>query len=524
MIEFGARLSLKDNMLSVMKKNLQMQREFSESVKQTSSSITELGKKKADPVISARDKATGIIGGIRKVLGITDTMVSSPEVSLDDLATEDLRQLKKEMERLNHVKLLTRVEVDDEASKKLEEIDEKMKELATKVVAPIIRLRDLTSSALGKIKQKLKEIAVNYTPIVRLRDLATQGISKIKNTLGGLGSKAFTAVVGLKDNATGGINKIRVSLRTVQKMVATPLIKAKDTATKVITKIKSGLKSISKVFAPIVKLKDEASKIASKIKQRIAEIKERHETKVSLKDGASAGIDAIKNGLKTLASGVVVAVTLKKVGDLTMAALNSGANLEQSVGGVQTLFKGDADAVMANAAKAYETAGLSANAYMEQVTSFSASLISSLGGDTTKAVSIADRAIVDMADNANKFGTDIESIQNAYQGFAKQNYTMLDNLKLGYGGTQEEMQRLISDAAKMTAVQEELGVTVDANSMDFANIANAISVVQKNMGVMGTTALEASETFSGSFASMKAAAQNLLGNMAIGGKRSIVCT
>ncbi len=126
---------------------------------------------------------------------------------------------------------------------------------------------------------------------------------------------------------------------------------------------------------------------------------------------------------------------------------------------------------MANAAKAYQTAGFSANAYMEQVTSFSASLISSLGGDTEKAASIADRAMIDMADNANKFGTDMESIQNAYQGFAKQNYTMLDNLKLGYGGTKEEMERLISDAAKMTSVQEELDVTLDANSMDFANIA-----------------------------------------------------
>lgn len=508
MIEFGARLSLKDNMLATMKKNLQTQKEFSETVKQTSSSIKELGKAKADPVIKARDNASGIVNGVRRALRLVDSTISAPEVSLEDKATADLKTLNKEIEKLNHAKLLTKAEVEDEATKKLEEINEKMRKMASTVISPVIRLRDLTTSTVGKIKQRLKEIAVNYTPIVRLRDLATQGISKIKNTLGGLGSKAFTTVIRLKDQATNSINKVRVSIKTLQKMVAAPVIKAKDTATKVITKVKNGLKAISKVFTPIVKLKDEASKIASKIKQRIAEIKERHETRVSLRDNASAGIDSIKNGLKALAGGVVVAVTVKKVGDLTMAALNNGAGLEQSIGGVQTLFKGDADAVMANAAKAYETAGLSANAYMEQVTSFSASLISSLGGDTTKAASIADRAITDMADNANKFGTDMGSIQNAYQGFAKQNYTMLDNLKLGYGGTQEEMQRLLKDAQAITGVKYNID--------NLADVYTAIGVIQEQLNITGTTAKEAEQTFSGSFASMKASAQNLLGNLSVG--------
>ena len=164
---------------------------------------------------------------------------------------------------------------------------------------------------------------------------------------------------------------------------------------------------------------------------------------------------------------------------------------------------------MANASAAYKTAGLSANAYMEQVTSFSASLLNSLGGDTAKSAQIADMAMIDMADNANKFGTDMGSIQNAYQGFAKQNYTMLDNLKLGYGGTQEEMARLLTDATKLTGVKYDMD--------NLADVYSAIHAIQDNLGVTGTTAKEASVTFAGSFATMKASAQNLLGNLAIGG-------
>ena len=135
------------------------------------------------------------------------------------------------------------------------------------------------------------------------------------------------------------------------------------------------------------------------------------------------------------------------------AGVKSYADLEQNVGGIETLFKDSADTVIANAKKAYETAGMSANGYMQTVTSFSASLLQSLGGDTKKAAEVADMAIVDMADNANKMGTSMELIQNAYQGFAKQNYTMLDNLKLGYGGTKEEMERLLADAEKISGIK-----------------------------------------------------------------------
>ena len=189
------------------------------------------------------------------------------------------------------------------------------------------------------------------------------------------------------------------------------------------------------------------------------------------------------------------------------SALDSYATWEQVTGGVETLFKGSADTVKGYAAGAYKTAGVSANAYMSQVTSFSASLIQSLGGDTAKAAEMGNLAIIDMSDNANKMGSSITDIQNAYQGFAKQNYTMLDNLKLGYGGTQEEMKRLIEDANKVKSANGEMA---DLSIESFADVVEAIHTVQTEMGITGTTALEAAETIEGSVASMKAAWTNWL--------------
>ena len=217
------------------------------------------------------------------------------------------------------------------------------------------------------------------------------------------------------------------------------------------------------------------------------------------------GISELSDKVKSVGDSMTGMFTAPVVAGLT-SIVSATADIEQSIGGVETLFKDSAGTVVANANKAFTTVGVSANQYMEQVTSFSASLLQSLGGDTEKAASYADRAMQDMADNANKFGTDIGSIQYAYQGFAKANYTMLDNLKLGYGGTKEEMQRLIADASKMTDVQEQLGITVDGTSMSFGNIVNAISVVQASLGIMGTTSKEASTTVWGSFNQMKAAA------------------
>ncbi len=216
--------------------------------------------------------------------------------------------------------------------------------------------------------------------------------------------------------------------------------------------------------------------------------------------GAQLGTKLVGTLKKTLAAA--------GIGKVLLDALNLGGALQQSIGGTETLFKTSADTVMTYAAQAYRTAGLSANAYIEQVNGVAASLLSSVSQDTDAAAQLANMAMVDMADNANKMGTDMASIQNAYQGFAKQNYSMLDNLKLGYGGTQAEMQRLLADAEKFSGVHYDLG--------NLADMYSAIHVIQQQMDIAGSTAEEASATLSGSFAAMKAAAENVLGSLSAG--------
>ena len=314
----------------------------------------------------------------------------------------------------------------------------------------------------------------------------------------------FGAKLSLKDNMSASIQKAikqqkefskqikdtSNKIKQLAKQKIAPIIKVKDTATKIINKVKNGLKAVGKFVAtPFIKIKDGATKALNKIKGTLEKISK-----------------PIKIGLSVLGAGV---------GALVGGSVAEGAKLQQSKGGIETLYKGKegdggvVDTVIANANKAYKTAGLSANAYMETVTSFSASLLSSLSGDTAKSATVADMAIIDMADNANKFGTDMESIQTAYQGFAKQNYTMLDNLKLGYGGTKEEMQRLLKDAQKITGVKYDI--------KNLADVYSAIHVIQEDLGVTGSTADEAEKTFTGSFSAMKASAQNLLGALATGG-------
>lgn len=202
------------------------------------------------------------------------------------------------------------------------------------------------------------------------------------------------------------------------------------------------------------------------------------------------------------AVGVGIGAAATGVSALTKQSVEAYADYEQLTGGVETLFKDSSELVMMYANNAYKNAGLSANQYMDTVTSFSASLISSLDGDTVAAAEAANMAIVDMSDNANKMGTDIGSIQNAYQGFAKQNYTMLDNLKLGYGGTKEEMQRLLDDAEKLTGKEFDLS--------NFGDIVEAIHAIQDEWDITGTTAKEGSETISGSIGMTKAAWENLV--------------
>lgn len=232
----------------------------------------------------------------------------------------------------------------------------------------------------------------------------------------------------------------------------------------------------------------------------------------SEKDVSKFG-ETVKKGFITIAKVGAAAFTAAGAAVTKFAkdGVEAYAEYEQLVGGVETLFKTSADIVQNYASNAFKTAGLSANEYMETVTSFSASLLQSLGGDTEKAADVANTAIVDMSDNANKMGTAMESIQNAYQGFAKQNYTMLDNLKLGYGGTKTEMERLISDA---NAVKEANGEMADLSIESFADVVEAIHIVQTEMGVTGTTAKEASTTIEGSLNSAKAAWQNMVAGFA----------
>lgn len=225
----------------------------------------------------------------------------------------------------------------------------------------------------------------------------------------------------------------------------------------------------------------------------------------------SSFADKLKTGLATAAKVGAAAIGAASAGiaALTKSSIEGYAEYEQLVGGVETLFGESAGKVQEYASNAFKTAGLSANEYMDTVTSFSASLLQSLGGDTEKAARYADAAITDMADNANKMGTSMESIQNAYQGFAKQNYTMLDNLKLGYGGTKEEMQRLLRDAEKLEGY-----ATGTYDVSNFSDIVEAIGIVQSHIGITGTTAKEAATTISGSVASMKSAWQNLVTGIA----------
>ena len=202
------------------------------------------------------------------------------------------------------------------------------------------------------------------------------------------------------------------------------------------------------------------------------------------------------------------AVALLGIGKLIGNAISSSADLQQSIGGVETLFKDAAGTVIENANRAFATSGLSANDYMETVTSFSASLLQSLGGDTNAAAALADQALQDMSDNANKMGTDMAMIQSAYMGFSRQNYTMLDNLKLGYGGTKTEMERLLADAQELTGVEYNID--------NLSDVYEAIHAIQENIGITGATADEAEKTISGSINMVKASAENLVASLATG--------
>lgn len=263
--------------------------------------------------------------------------------------------------------------------------------------------------------------------------------------------------------------------------------------------------ALNEATATLNKMQGELRNASSGVEELGDDMRDGSEKALSFGDVLKANVasDFIVSGIKAMASAIKEATAA--LVDLGKQSIMGFAEQEQLIGGVDTLFKESSAQVQQYANEAYKTAGLSANQYMETVTSFSASLLQSLGGDTAAAAQKADQAIADMSDNANKLGTDMTSIQDAYQGFAKQNYTMLDNLKLGYGGTKQEMERLLADAEKFS------GIKYDISS--YADIVDAIHVVQTEMGITGTTAKEAATTIQGSANAMKSAWSNLLTGM-----------
>ena len=366
----------------------------------------------------------------------------------------------------------------DVAKRSVSEFALKLRDIAGVGIDKIIHPIQTIKTALGSAKEAAGDF------VTRLKDIGKQKITTLTTGLKQITSVLTQGRTGLTGFTTAlkNIGKISITstvngIKSIGEGVKNSLPKLKELAKTSLDKLSNGLTAVGSA------LKNIASKAAS----AAAEI-----GKISLKGLAVAGTAA--------AVGIGAAVT---------QAVTQYADYEQLIGGVETLFKDSAGTVQQYARDAFQTTGLSANDYMETVTGFSASMIQSLGGDTAKAAELSNQALIDMSDNANKMGTDMESIQYAYQGFAKQNYTMLDNLKLGYGGTQEEMQRLLSDAEKLT------GQKYDISS--FADVTEAIHAIQTEMGITGTTAKEASTTISGSLNSMKAAWQNVLVDLVNGG-------
>lgn len=404
---------------------------------------------------------------------------------------------------MNLFELSAKISVDDSDFKKSMENAQKVSKNVAKAVENLQNPLDKAKSGFEKISHPI--------------ETAKKGFETLKNKVESVRHpiEAFKAKV--QESATALETK-----RNKLSVLATGYDSAKkkvDELTKEFNKSAKESGTSSKKTQELAAKLKEAENEAANAKKEMDDFAESVSKAGKNSGSAKDKIAGLVGGLGKVAHGLGTAVaTAAKVGTaavgaaaagitaLTTAAVNNYAEYEQLVGGVETLFKQSSDVVQQYAANAYKTAGMSTNEYMETVTSFSASLLQSLDGDTNAAAEKANLAITDMSDNANKMGTSMEMIQNAYQGFAKQNYTMLDNLKLGYGGTKEEMQRLLKDAEKLSGQKFDLS--------SYADIVDAIHVVQTEMGITGTTAKEASETISGSLASAKSAWSNLVTGIA----------
>ena len=379
----------------------------------------------------------------------------------------------------------------EKISKAMQPAKDKIAEFSNKILESVKNSKTF-APAYEAAASKIKAVSESFQAAkAKITDFSQKITDSVKN------SKAFTSAsqgITSKVSALGEKFKSTKSKITEFAEKITNSVKNSKTFNTVAEKTKSVVENVKNKFKGLGNEVDDAGKKTSTFGE-------------TLKGVLSA--ELIKSGLNAVWGAV------KRIGqafvNVGKQAIELYSNYEQLVGGVETLFGKSKDVVIKYANNAYKTAGLSANEYMETVTGFSASLLQSLNGDTAKAAKIADMAISDMSDNANKMGTDMSSIQNAYQGFAKQNYTMLDNLKLGYGGTKEEMQRLLDDANKLNAQQ---GKHTKYSIKNYSDIINAIHDVQVNMGIYGTTAKEASTTIQGSLNATKAAWQNLLTGIA----------
>ena len=342
-------------------------------------------------------------------------------------------------------------------------------------------LRDITSS-LKEVSSELKLTNIQFT----------NGEKTVKET-----KTSYDSANNTIKEQREKVNELRETLKQAEKQYGSNNEKVKLFKTQ-----------LNNAESQLASMEEQTDKSTKEIKEMKKGFDDAGSGALKFGDILKANVlsEAIVSGIKKLGS------VVKEVGSafikIGKQALDSYADYEQLVGGVETLFKDNASTVENYANNAYKTAGLSANEYMETVTAFSASLLQSLNGDTAKSAEVADMAITDMADNANKMGTSMDMIQNAYQGFAKQNYTMLDNLKLGYGGTKSEMERLLADAQKIS------GVKYDISNLN--DVYQAIHVIQGELGITGTTAKEASTTIQGSISSMQSAWQNMLTGLANG--------
>lgn len=404
---------------------------------------------------------------------------------------------------MNLFELSAKISVDDSDFKK-------SMENAQKVSKNVAKAMQELQSPLDKVKSGFNAIA---HPI----ETAKKGFETLKNKTEEIRHPIETFKAKVQESSTA-----LETQRNKLSVLATGYDSAKkkvDELTKEFNKSAKESGTSSKKTQELAEKLKEAESEAANAKKEMDDFAESVSKAGKNSSSAKDKIAGLVGGLGKVAHGVGTAVaTAAKVGAaavgaaatgiaaLTKSAVENYAEYEQLVGGVETLFKDSAGIVQEYAANAYKTAGLSANDYMETVTSFSASLLQSLGGDTEAAAKYADMAITDMSDNANKMGTDMELIQNAYRGFAKSNYTMLDNLALGYGGTKEEMQRLLEDAEKISGIEYDIS--------SYGDIVDAIHVVQTEIGITGTTANEAATTIQGSASAVKSAWSNLVTGVA----------